>query len=120
MAPLIPNLRWPLEMTDQGTLAVVEHGSLDEVRQSVQHLLATPLGSRLLSPDVGVPDFTFAQGGIDPEALTELLTDEDRGEPRADIDASASSIDGNGRQTLRLSVQLADGDTGLDPDPTIP
>lgn len=62
MAPLIPKLRVPLEFGTAG-FRTVEQDSEDEIAQCVYGLIATPLGSRLEDPELGVEDPTFEQGG---------------------------------------------------------
>jgi hypothetical protein len=107
----IPHIAWPLRLTDDGTLAVVEQDTIEDVRQCVRVLRRTPLGARPLAPLVGVPDPTFS-AGVDPEDLEERLEDEDTGEPRAEVTVTATPIE-NGRQRIRIAVQLAaDADSG--------
>jgi phage baseplate assembly protein W len=54
----IPQYSLPLRIVG-GQFAVVEQGTIDEVRDQVEVLIRTPRGSRLDLPDFGIDDPTF-------------------------------------------------------------
>lgn len=66
---------------DGRAVRVVEQDSLDDVANSVETLMRTPLGSLDENPDYGVVDGTFDEGRVD---LNEIQTAISQWEPRAD------------------------------------
>jgi phage baseplate assembly protein W len=105
--PEVPHLKVPLELADDGSFAVVEQDTIDDVRQCVQVLLHTPLGIRPLAPDIGVEDPTFGMG-VDPHALAAVLEEQ---EPRAAVTVLAAPVDPSGEQLLEVHVALAGDST---------
>lgn len=103
MSVQVPHLAWPLRLGQDGHLAVVEQDTRQDVVQCVRVLLNTPVGYRLLSPEVGVDDPTFSIG-IDAAAVEQTLR---RDEPRADVAVSADEVDERGHQIVRVQVELA-------------
>jgi phage baseplate assembly protein W len=112
----VPHLKFPLRLVN-GALATVEQDSLDEVRQCVFRLVRTPRGARPLAPEVGVDDPSFT-AGVDPDVLASQLMDDENGEPRAQVTATATGPDGDGRQKVRLAVALAQNADEF-PDPEL-
>jgi phage baseplate assembly protein W len=101
----VPHLAFPLR-SHGGRPAVVEQGTLDDVRQCVFTLMRTPRGCRPLAPETGVEDPTFSQG-IDGDELAAELEAEHM-EPRARVDVTADPVDETGRQRVRVEVSLVD------------
>ena len=99
----VPHLAWPLRLAASGSLAIVEQDTIDDVRQCVHVLLNTPLGARLLAPEVGVEDPTFTTG-IDAQALAALLEDQ---EDRARVHITAAGPTGDGQHAASVVVELA-------------
>lgn len=56
----VPHLAFPFRLERDGSAAVLEQDTLDEVAQSVQVLLMTHEGERLEVPEYGVADLVFA------------------------------------------------------------
>jgi hypothetical protein len=102
----IPHLAWPLTLANDGALAQVEEGTIEDVRQCVRVLLLTPLRVRPLAPDIGVEDPTFAP--VDEAALAARLEELD---DRARVSVIASPPDAAGEQQIEVRVGLVD-----DPD----
>lgn len=67
MAVQVPQFAVPFRVED-GTVAVVEQGSKEEIRQCVLACVATRLGSRMEAPDYGVADQTFKRQRRNPSA----------------------------------------------------
>lgn len=102
--PDVPHLKWPLELLPDGSLAVVEQDTIEDVQQCVFVLRETPIGSRPLAPKVGTIDPTFV--GADPADVEASLTDPVYGEPRALVTVT---VDGPGpEQTVDVQVALSE------------
>jgi hypothetical protein len=100
---IVPVFDYPLRMQADGTPAVVEQGSLEDVRASIHMLMRTPRGSRPLAPDIGVDDPTFGPG-VDGD---ELAADLEAQEPLAALTVTVSPGDGPGDEVVRVEVDLA-------------
>lgn len=83
----VPHLALPFRLANDGTAAVVAQDSLDEITQCVQVLLATPLGSREITPGYGIPDPTFQ--GADPAVITNAVA---VWEPRAAVTVTPNPL----------------------------
>lgn len=88
--PLVPKLKVPIEMGRNG-LRAVEQGSIDEIAQCAYAVLATPVGSRLEDPDLGVEDPTFENFPLDLSSWTDALA---IAEPRALADPTQEIEEG--------------------------
>lgn len=99
--PDVPHLTWPARLSG-GSLACVEQDTLEEVRQSVDNLLRTPLGARPLAEDYGLADPTFTTG-LD---VDEVIDQAAEYEPRADIEVTAVD-EPDGSISSRIDVNLA-------------
>lgn len=108
------HLRLPLTVGPDGTFRTVVEDSLDEITQNVLVILRTRTGERLATPDLGVPDPTFAGFDAD-EALDHVRTYEDR----ADLDVVRQALTGAGVQTTVISVGGRIDPGRLLPDPTV-
>lgn len=76
-----PHLAYPFQLLGGGArVAVVEQDSPEEVAACVELLMRTPPGARIDSPDMGVPEQTFLQGGADLPQIAQLVS---QWEPRA-------------------------------------
>jgi phage baseplate assembly protein W len=102
-APLtlaVPHLAIPFRFDVSGSAVVLAQDSLDEITQCVQILLSTPLGSREVTSDYGIPDPTFV--GADPAAITVAVA---TWEPRA-----AVTVTPNPTQPGSVTVTVAQVD----------
>lgn len=98
----IPHTRWPMSIED-GRLAVVEQDTLTEVVQCVNVLLHTQRGDRVLLPDFGIDDPTFADGIDVDQVIDQAATYEDR----AHVEWVDTVADDPSQITTRLEVDLA-------------
>lgn len=97
-----PHLALPVRVDPDGTFAVVEQDTGDDVRQCVEVLFRTTPGQRIEIPEYGMADLLFAVR-IDEE---EILGTIDRWEPRAiaSLDIAPDLVDEMIRR-VRVSVQ---------------
>lgn len=78
-----PQFDLPFRLDSTGRdVVMVEQDSINDVANSVETLLRTPLGWFEENPDYGVIDGTFDEGRVD---LGELQTAISQWEPRADV-----------------------------------
>lgn len=84
----VPHLALPFRFA-AGAANVVEQDSLDEVRQCVYAVLATPIGHRPDLDEFGIEEQALRQGGADVDGLIDAVS---RWEPRAPVDLTASEI----------------------------
>ena len=75
-------LKWPLEVTADGTLAVLEQDSPAEIAQCLRAIAKTSPGARTDFPEMGLPDPAFAELPLDADGLAEVL---ERHEVRAEV-----------------------------------
>ena len=101
---MIPHLRWPFRMGTGRSLATVEQDTIEDVKQNVHSYLHTERGARPLSPDFGLEDPTFSDG-VDPATLAAEIED---AEERASIVVTAGPPTAQGRQSVNVSVGLAE------------
>jgi hypothetical protein len=80
-----PHFVYPLRIDGSGHIATVEQDSVDDILSCVYIALKTPRGSRPYVPNFGVDDFTFSKGLV---SLTDIQTQIQESEPRADISMS--------------------------------
>jgi hypothetical protein len=99
--PEVPHLRWPLRLTPAGHLAQVEQDTLEDVRQCVAILVATPVGARPLAPEDGVEDPTFGPGWS-PVALRRAIEAQ---EDRAAVDVQVTPLP-LGEERVQVTVDL--------------
>ena len=64
----IPHFAFPLRFSDNGSAAVVEQDTLEEIEQNVKVFVLTDQGERLEVPGFGLRDPTF-QTNIDTAAI---------------------------------------------------
>lgn len=77
----LPHLTVPLRLVN-GSFATAEQDTLAELESNVEVILRTPVGTRPLLPEFGVPDVTFLREGADPTVIEQAVT---RWEPRATV-----------------------------------
>lgn len=75
----IPHLRIPFQVTSDGSVAVLEQDTIDDVGQCVQVLLTTVRGERDELPTYGIPDQAFVVE-MDHQTILNLAA---QWEPRA-------------------------------------
>lgn len=96
----IPHLKLPFTILPDGTAAVVQQDSLDDVVQCVNVLVATPVGSRVELPAYGVPDATF--GRVTSAQISKAIS---TWEPRAVATVTVTQNAQNPRETdIQVSV----------------
>lgn len=94
----VPHFALPLRLVG-GDFATVEQDTPDEVAQSVQVLLTTPVGSRDEVPDYGVDEMAFQQMTlVEASTLDELSNTVEAWEPRARV--NWSEVQGVGQDAL--------------------
>lgn len=99
----VPHLAWPFRMAGR-QLATVEQDGIEDVQQNVYSYLRTPRGERSLSPDFGVEDPTFGPG----VNAGQLAQDIEAAEDRAEVNVTVTPIDGSGRTSISVAVELAE------------
>lgn len=77
----VPHLAYPFHFGRDGSAAVLEQDSIDEITQCVEVFLRTEEGQRVELPDYGIPGFVFVDE-IDTEFLTTMV---EEWEPRARV-----------------------------------
>lgn len=98
----VPHLAWPFRLAGN-RLVQVEQDSLEDVQQSVYAYLATPLGSRPLSPDFGIDDPTFGPGLNGARLAADIEASE---EGRAVVAVVIRGPDEFGQQQITVQVDL--------------
>jgi phage baseplate assembly protein W len=99
-----PQFDLPFRLNAAGSDAVmVEQDSAEDVADSVETLLRTPLGWFEENPDYGVIDGTFDEGRVD---VNEIHTAISQWEPRADVQMGAS-IDSDDFLSERIAAFVA-------------
>lgn len=88
---IVPHLKLPVRLDARtGSLMTVEQDSLEEVAQSVEVILATPIGSRVDLPEFGAPSYLFEQFPVDTTAALAAVAN---WEPRALVTFTQSATD---------------------------
>lgn len=77
-----PQFDLPFRLGADGQPVEVEQDSLEEVSDSVETLLRTPVGSLEEEPDYGVNDPAFEEGAVDVDELQAAIG---QWEQRADV-----------------------------------
>lgn len=78
-----PQFDTPFRLDSTGRDAVVvEQDSLDDVTNSVETLMRTPLGFLEEQPDYGMPEGIFSERGVDVAEVSSAIT---HWEERADV-----------------------------------
>lgn len=85
-AVTIPHLAVPFQFGGDGTAAVVQQDSTDDIAQCVAVLCATTVGQRIELPAYGIPDQTFSRN-TDAAAITSAIN---TWEPRAKVAVTAT------------------------------
>ena len=75
----VPHLAFPFRLERDGSAAVLEQDTLDEVAQSVQVLMMTHEGERIEVPDFAIADLVYGVD-LDLEAVSSAI---EEWEPRA-------------------------------------
>ena len=99
----VPHLAIPLVLGPGGAFLTVQQDSLDDVRQSVEVLLGTQIGERIVTPSYGIPDLTYGQ--IDPTEIAGLIS---QWEPRASATVTVTPQP-DGSNAVTVNVSLANG-----------
>ncbi len=99
--PSVPHLAMPFALAADGSAAVVAGDSLADVAQCVSVLIQTFTRSRLVVPDYGIPDPTFA--GPDATAIAAAIA---TWEPRAAVSIVISPPGDDGVGQLGVQVGL--------------
>jgi len=101
-----PHVAFPFEYQSDGTLAVVEEDSVEEVAACVANIAICPQGYRLDMPDFGVSDPSFATLALDPDSLKRAIA---RWEPRAQLSVEvAPNTDQPWDQQVTVNVEIDD------------
>lgn len=96
----VPHLQVPFALNQDGSAAVIEQDTTQEVSQCVRVLLATMRGTRQYVPGYGVADPTF----VGPD-ITDIQAAIAKWEPRADATVNAGTPD----RQLTVTVRLGGG-----------
>ncbi len=96
----VPHIKLPYTLTDAGT-AVVEQDSHEEIRQCVELILRTEVGSRIEVPEFGIEDLAFARSTDQIEQ--EVLRAVEEWEPRAGAIADAEILE----MSAKVGIEIA-------------
>lgn len=104
----VPHLAFPFRLSGDGTVAVVEQDTLDEVAQNVEVIVRTRTGTRIEIPEFGIDALLFGQ--VDGDDAESLLQQVARWEPRAESYAedAPDRLDETIR-AVRLTTTLSGG-----------
>jgi len=95
----VPHLALPLVLGPTGSFNTIQQDTVEEVAQSVEVLLGTAKGDRVITPDYGIADPTFANP--DPNEITQTITVwEPRADPKVTVGSSSTG-------TSKVSVKVA-------------
>lgn len=72
----------PFRLDRHGSMVVNDQDSDEDIIASLKAILLWRRGHRLDRPDLGIDDPTFEQGGVNLDALHDLLVEQ---EPRAEL-----------------------------------
>lgn len=101
-----PHIAFPFAYEADGSLAVVEEDSVEEVAACVANIAICPQGYRLDAPDFGVPDPSFATLPIDPDSLQHAIA---KSEPRATLGVTVTpNTDQPWNQQVTAHVEIDD------------
>ena len=98
--PTVPHLALPLTLGPNGSFNTIQQDTIEEVAQSVEVILGTPLGSRLQVPGFGVPDPVLTELSPSAHQIQQVIA---QWEPRA---LTAVSITNNSAGTTQISVAV--------------
>jgi len=100
-----PHIAYPFSFESDGSLAVVQEGSAEEVAASVANIAVCPQGYRLDLPGFGIPDPTFATLPIDTSGIKSAI---EQWEPRASVTVDATDSDPSQpwEQTVTVNVEI--------------
>lgn len=102
----VPHFRVPFNFGRNNHADVIEQDSTDDVKQCVEAVLRTPLGSRLEVTDYGIEDQNFKENGPDERSLRRVI---DRWEPRADYDITIIPNPADPQDwTIQVEIQGSD------------
>jgi phage baseplate assembly protein W len=85
--PIAQHLTFPFAVSRDGSMQTVPQDSIGDVAQSVKVIMSTVQGTRLLSPEFGIPDPEFT--GIDSATVSHAVV---QWEPRATGVAVTSTL----------------------------
>jgi phage baseplate assembly protein W len=100
----VPHFAFPLRLGRGGSFAVVEQDSVDDITQSVQVLLSTPVGSRIELPEYGVEALEFTTV-VDRASIVQAIND---WEPRADVTVD-DQLDSTDKLLRHIRVTVTSG-----------
>lgn len=96
----VPHIKLPLTLTGSGT-SVVEQDSDEEIRQCVEMILRTQVGSRIEMPEFGIEDLAFSRSTDHIEE--EVLRAVEEWEPRAGAIANAEIFE----LSAKVGIEIA-------------
>lgn len=102
--PFLPHLQVPFILQGDGTWAVWQQDTIDEVGQSVEVVCGTLPGERTVVPTYGLPDQTFTGPQPNVGVITRTIA---AWEPRAQVTVKVSSPSNNGQAQVSVAVALS-------------
>lgn len=105
-----PQFDLPFRLASDGAALVeTEQDELDEVAQSVETLLRTPLGFVEENPDYGVSDQTFTEGDVDLDEIQTAISQWEGDRADALLDQEPDLLDQFVRR-VRINVNVRSDD----------
>lgn len=87
--PRIPKFEIPFRLVGD-SFAVISQDSQAEIEQGVEAVLRTRLGSRIMQPLFGVPEYLFLENGVNADLVRDQVL---KGEPRARFSVSVNDAE---------------------------
>lgn len=82
-----PQIAWPFQLDADGNVLCVEQDSDRDIASCNATCVLWPLGTRRLTPDFGITDPLFRQGGPDlDEIRRQLMLNDSRAQDTVDLD----------------------------------
>lgn len=98
----IPHLSLPLRIKGSG-YAAVQQDTLDELVCSVHAVCSFPIGSRIESPDFGIPEYELSDRPLPVQQLEAAI---EAWESRASVEVSEAAYDPSDPLATRLQVRV--------------
>lgn len=96
------HIAYPVQLGPDGTFATLRQDTLDDIRQCVEIIIRTPIGTRRALPRFGVPRMEFVNNIPTAAVLEAIYT----WEPRAAARAAANLIPGDDPLVRDLNVTV--------------